>query len=93
MALQSMETRSTDYHLWRLRLPDGPAKHALFRESSSFRRDRIFLDDDFTKKQLEGRRSLRSRKLELRGAGHRTWWRRDVLHWADHDGLHSQGPP
>ncbi len=35
----------------------------------------------------------KARKLELKGAGHKTWWRRDVLHWADHDGLHSQSPP
>ena len=58
MALQSMETRSTSYHLWHLRLPDRLAKRALFCESSSFGRDRIFLDDELTKKQLEGRRSL-----------------------------------
>ena len=46
-----------------------------------------FFDDDLTKKQLEGRHSLRARKLGLKGAGHQTWWRRDVLHWADHDGF------
>ena len=79
MALQSMATRSTDYRLWHLRLPDGQAKHALFCDSSGFRRDDIYLDD-LTKKQLEGRHSLRARKLELKGAGHKTWWRRDVLH-------------
>ena len=93
MALQSMATRSTDYCLWHLRLPDGQAKHALFRDSSGFRRDHMYLDDDLTKKQLEGRHSLRAGKLELEGAGHKTWWRRDVLHWADHDGLDSQSPP
>ena len=93
MALQSMATRSTDYRLWHLRLPDGQAKHALFCDGSGFRRDHIYLDDDLTKEQLEGRHSLRARKLELKGAGHKTWWRRDVLHWADHDGFHSQSPP
>ena len=69
MALRSMPTRSADYRLWHLRLPDGQAKHALFRDSSGFRRDRIYLDDDLTKEQLEGRHSLRARKLELKGAG------------------------
>ena len=93
MALQSMATSSTDYRLWHLRLPDGQAKHALFRASSSFQQDHNYLDDDLTKKQLEGRHSLRARKLKLKGADHKTWCRRDVLHWADHDGFHSQRPP
>lgn len=53
--LQLIETRSTDYHFWHLRLPDGQAKHALIRESSGFQSDCIYLDDDLTKKQLEGR--------------------------------------
>ena len=41
-----------------------------------------FLDDGLTKEQLEGWRSLRSCKLKLKtsvDAGHKTWWRRDVL--------------
>ena len=76
-----------------LRLPDGQAKHALSRDSSGFRRDHVYLDDHLIKKQLEGLHSLRARKLELKGAGNKTWRRRDVLHWADHDGLHSQSPP
>ena len=76
-----------------LEAPRGQAKHALFCDSSGFRRDHIYLDDDLTREQLEGRRSLRARKLELKGAGNKTWWRRGVLHWADHDGFHSQSPP
>ena len=91
-ALQPVRTRSTKHKLWRLQLSDGWAKHALFRHSSSLRRDRLYLDDDLTQQQLEGRRGLGDRKLQLKAAGHKTWWRRDVLHWADSDGVHSQSP-
>ena len=65
MALRSMPTPSADYRLWHLRLLDGRAKHALFRNSNGFRRNHVYLDDDLTKEQLEGRHSLRARKLEL----------------------------
>ena len=68
------------------------AKHALFRHSSSLRQDRIYLDDDLTHQQMEGRRALDTRRLQLKAAGHKTWWRRDVLHWADDDGVHNQRP-
>ena len=99
-ALRLMETRSTDYRPWHLRLPDGQAKHALFCKSKGYRsytsgqEQRLparssFLDDDPTNKQLEGQRSLTSSTLDIKGAGHNhtTWWRRDVLHWADHNGV------
>ena len=51
------------------------------------REQKIFLDDDLTKLQLEGRHSLAARKASLR-----TWWRRDVLCWADASGMHRQKP-
>lgn len=53
---------------------------------------RIYLDDDLTRQQMEGRRALESRRLQLKADGHKTWWRRDVLHWAGGDGVHSQSP-
>ena len=65
--------------------------HALYRHSSSLRQDRIYLDD-LTHQQMEGRRALDTRRLELKAADHKTWWRRDVLHWADDDGVHNQRP-
>ena len=36
--------------------------------------------------------SLAARKASLAGQGHRTWWRRDVLCWADASGMHRQQP-
>ena len=65
---------------------------ALFRHSSSFRRDRIYLDDDLTRQQQQGRRALGDRRLQLQRDGHKTWWRRDMLCWADGAVVHSQGP-
>ena len=91
-ALQPVRTRSTKHKLWRVQMQGERAKHALFRHSSSLRQDRIYLDDDLTHQQMEGRRALDTRRLQLKAAGHKTWWRRDVLHWADDDGVHDQRP-
>ncbi len=56
---------------WHLRLADDQAKHALFSCSKGFREQKIYLDDDLTKLQLEGRHSLAARKASLKGQGHR----------------------
>ena len=53
----------------------------------------VTLDDDLTRQQQAGRRALGDRRLELQRAGHKTWWRRDVLYWADGAAVHSQMPP
>lgn len=88
--LQPMRTQSTSHSLWHLRLEDGQVKHALFRSSSDLRRQHIYLDDDLTVQQLAMRRSLEPDRLELRQRGHRTWWRRDTLFWADAHGVHKR---
>ena len=88
-ALRSMTTQSTSYSLWHLQMDSEPAKHALLGRSKDLRRVHVFLDDDLTKQQLEGRQALGSKRLQLRGMGHRTWWRRDKLFWADATGVHS----
>ena len=91
-ALQPMRTDSTTHGVWRLQLQDRHTKHVMFRHSSSFRQHRIYLDDDLTKQQLDGRRSLMPHKMQLTQDGKKTWWRRDVLHWADQEGVHRQRP-
>ena len=91
-ALQPVRTRSTTHAVWRLQLHDREAKHVMFHHSSSFRHDHIYMDDDLTTQQLDGRRSLMAHKLQLKQDGKKTWWRRDVLHWADHEGVHRQRP-
>ena len=91
-ALHSMRTQGTAHSLWRLQLDTEQTKHALFARSKDFRRQHIFLDDELTRQQQQGRRALASERLRLKGLGHRTWWRRDRLFWADADGVHSQIP-
>lgn len=90
--LSTMGSRGSVSQRWHLRLADDQTKHALFSCSKGFREQKIFLDDDLTKLQLEGRHSLAARKASLTGQGHRTWWRRDVLCWADASGMHRQQP-
>ena len=87
-----MGSRGSVSQRWHLRLADDQTKHALFSCSKGFREQKIFLNDDLTKLQLEGRHSLAARKASLTGQGHRTWWRRDVLCWADASGMHRQQP-
>ena len=87
-----MTTQSSEYKLWRLQSHGGRFKHALFHHSRSFRQDRIYLDDDLTRQQQEGRRALGDRQLQLQRDGHKTWWRRNVLHWTDGAVVHSQRP-
>ena len=72
-------------------LADDQTKQALFSCSEGFQKQKLFLDDDHTKLQMEGRHSLAARKASLTGQGHTTctpWWRRDVLCWADASGMH-----
>ena len=71
---------------------DDQAKHAHFSGCKGFRDQKIYLDDDLTKLQLEGCHSLAARMASVTGRGHRTWWRRDALCWADASGMHRQEP-
>ena len=43
-AVRPMKSQSSEYKLWCLELHDGRTKHALFRHSSSFRQDHVYLD-------------------------------------------------
>ena len=54
--------------------------------------DRVYLYNGLTQQQMEGRRTLDTCRLQLKAAGHKTWWRWDVLHRADDDGVHCPGP-
>ena len=81
-----------DKQMWHLQLNSGEAKHALFGSSQAFRRLDTYLDDDLTKQQLLGRRSLGSKRLHLKQLNCKTWWRRDTLCWSDANGVHKQGP-
>ena len=87
-----MWTQITAHSLWHLELDTEQTKHALFARCKDFRHQHIFLDDELTRRQQQGRRTLASERLRLKELGHRTWWRRDRLFWADGDGVHSQIP-
>ena len=54
------------------------------------REQKTYLDDDLTQLQLEGRHSLAVWKASIKGQGHETWWRCDVLWWADASDMHRQ---
>ena len=91
-ALRPMATCSAGSKMWRLRLPDIDTKHAIFSGSKHLRGKHVYLDDDLTRRQLEGRRSLAPRRLELKQQGHVTWWRRDTLCWAQGGSVHKVRP-
>ena len=65
---------------------------AIFSGSKHLRGQHVYLDDDLTRRQLEGRRSLAPRRLELKQQGHVTWWRRDTLCWAQDGSVHKVRP-
>ena len=91
-ALRPMKTRNPEKQMWHLQLDSGEAKHVLFGGSQAFRRTDTYLDDDLTKQQLLGRRSLGSKRLQLKQLHCITWWRRDTLCWSDANGVHKQVP-
>ena len=85
--LSAMGSRGSVLQCWHLRLADNQTKHALFSCSKGFWGQKISLDDDLTQ---EGCHSLAARKARFAVKGHRTWWRRDVLCWANAFGMHRE---
>ena len=91
-ALQPIRSSDSSRSLWLMQSGGMHAKHALFHDSKRLRQQKIYLDDDLTEEQPQGRHSLRARRLELKAKGCRTWWRQHTLCWSDAACQHRETP-